>query len=62
MPDTAPIFVLGERVAAEIIQLDDFVLDLGRYELRRGERVIKIEKNPMELLILLVENPGRLAQ
>jgi len=33
---------------------------MGRYELRRGTRVIKIEKNPMELLILLVESQGRL--
>jgi len=44
----------------EIIQFDDFDLDIGRYELRRGDRVIKLEKNPMELLILLVKNPGRL--
>ena len=44
----------------EIIHFDDYELDLGRYELRRGDRVIKLEKNPMELLILLVENPGRL--
>lgn len=45
---------------AEIIQFDEFELNLGRYELRRGDRVVKLEKNPMELLILLVENPGRL--
>lgn len=29
-------------------------LDLGRYELRRGERRVKLEKKPMELLIFLV--------
>ena len=45
---------------AEIIQFDEFELDLGRYELRRGDRVVKLEKSPMELLILLVENQGRL--
>jgi DNA-binding winged helix-turn-helix (wHTH) protein/tetratricopeptide (TPR) repeat protein len=45
---------------ADVIQFDDFELDLGRYELRRADRVIKLEKNPMELLILLVENQGRL--
>jgi Tol biopolymer transport system component/DNA-binding winged helix-turn-helix (wHTH) protein len=44
----------------EILQFDNFELDLARYELRRGSRVIKLEKNPMELLILLAENPGRL--
>src|SRR5580704_16289423 len=30
-------------------------LDLGRYELRRSGRRIKIEKKPMDLLIFLVE-------
>src|ERR1700732_895832 len=29
-------------------------LDLGRYELRRGGRRVKLEKKPMELLIFLV--------
>src|SRR5215469_8161278 len=31
-----------------------FELDLGRYELRRGGRAVKLEKKPMELLIFLV--------
>jgi TolB-like protein/DNA-binding winged helix-turn-helix (wHTH) protein/Flp pilus assembly protein TadD len=44
----------------DIVRFEDFELDLGRYELRRGDRVVKLEKNPMELLILLVENQGRL--
>jgi len=35
-------------------------LDLARYELRRGGRVERLEKLPMELLILLVERRGRL--
>ena len=30
-------------------------VDLGRYELRRSGRRIKLEKKPMELLILLLE-------
>lgn len=33
---------------------------MGRYELRRGDHIIKLENNPMELLILLVEKQGRL--
>ena len=45
---------------AEIIQFDEFELDLGRYQLRRGDRVVKLEKNPMELLILLLEKQGQL--
>jgi TolB-like protein/DNA-binding winged helix-turn-helix (wHTH) protein/Flp pilus assembly protein TadD len=36
------------------------VLDLTRYELRRGSRVIGLEKIPMDLLILLAEHPGQL--
>src|SRR5437899_13026059 len=32
----------------------DVELDLGRYELRRFGRRVKLEKKPMELLILLV--------
>jgi len=46
--------------APEIIQLNEFNLDVARYELRCGDRVLKLEKNPMELLILLVESQGRL--
>src|ERR1700746_1435436 len=32
----------------------DIELDLGRYELRRQGRRVKLEKKPMELLIFLV--------
>jgi DNA-binding winged helix-turn-helix (wHTH) protein len=35
---------------------EPLVVDLGRYEVRLGGRVIKLERIPMELLILLVEN------
>ena len=35
-------------------ELGDFELDLGRYELRRRGRPVKLEKRPMELLIFLV--------
>jgi DNA-binding winged helix-turn-helix (wHTH) protein len=34
--------------------LDEIELDLGRYELRRLGRRVKLEKKPMELLIFLV--------
>src|ERR1700684_1141656 len=33
---------------------DDIELDLGRYELRRRGRRMKLEKKPMDLLIFLV--------
>jgi TolB-like protein/DNA-binding winged helix-turn-helix (wHTH) protein/Flp pilus assembly protein TadD len=41
-------------------QFSDFLLDPRRFELRRGERRLKLEKIPMELLILLVEREGSL--
>ena len=35
-------------------------LDLRSYELRRGGRLIRLQKQPMELLILLIEKQGQL--
>lgn len=42
------------------IKFDEFVLDCERYELHRGSDTIRLEKIPMELLILLVGSGGRL--
>src|ERR1700758_4647248 len=39
---------------------DDFELDPRAYELRRGGRSLKLERIPMELLLLLVEQRGQL--
>lgn len=44
----------------ETLRFHDFVLDLGAYELRRNGRRIRIERQPMELLILLVGRRGQL--
>jgi DNA-binding winged helix-turn-helix (wHTH) protein len=43
-----------------ILYFDQFELDLNSYELRKSGRVIKLEKMPMELLILLAESQGQL--
>jgi DNA-binding winged helix-turn-helix (wHTH) protein len=40
--------------------LNDMELDLGRYELRRQGRRVKLEKKPMELLIFLVSRREQL--
>lgn len=45
---------------AEILKFDEFELDRGRYELRRRGQPLKLEKVPMELLILLAEREGQL--
>src|SRR5215468_9395564 len=50
---------LSELPAAPA-QPDVLELDLRRYELRRGSSVLKLERNPMELLILLVERRDQL--
>ena len=42
------------------VQTDFLELDLRRYELRRGGNVLKLEKIPMELLILLVDRRDQL--
>lgn len=38
----------------------DFVLDVAAYELRRNGRRVRLERQPMDLLILLVGRRGRL--
>jgi TolB-like protein/DNA-binding winged helix-turn-helix (wHTH) protein/Tfp pilus assembly protein PilF len=41
-------------------QFQGFELDVKRYQLRKNGRVLKLEKIPMELLILLVNRSGEL--
>lgn len=43
-----------------VIRFKDFELDVERYELRRAGQVQKLEKIPMELLLLLARRPGLL--
>lgn len=43
-----------------VYRFGDFVLDVAAYELRRGGRRVQLERQPMDLLILLVERPGQL--
>ena len=56
MPDC-----LGLRVPASIYKFGDFELDSSRFELRENGRVQKLERIPMDLLILLVEKGGSVA-
>jgi DNA-binding winged helix-turn-helix (wHTH) protein/Tfp pilus assembly protein PilF len=58
---TLKIMVLTPKTgAAAISKKLELELDLGRYELRRGGRRIKLEKKPMELLIFLVRHREQL--
>src|SRR5262249_20747838 len=45
---------------AHVVKFDEFELDCNRYQLFRGGRPIKLEKLPMELLILLLDREGHL--
>lgn len=47
-------------MASDIIQFEDLELDLSRYELRRSGRALRLERIPMDLLVLLVQQKGRL--
>jgi TolB-like protein/DNA-binding winged helix-turn-helix (wHTH) protein len=48
-------------VSASIHKFGDFELEPSRFELRRNGRVLKLERIPLELLILLVEKDGDVA-
>jgi TolB-like protein/DNA-binding winged helix-turn-helix (wHTH) protein/Tfp pilus assembly protein PilF len=52
--------VFGGTMPARSYQFEEFELDLKRYELRRNGQALKLEKTPMELLILLVSRNGEL--
>src|ERR1700756_253628 len=45
---------------AQKFHFGEFTLDESRYRLQRGDRSLRLEKVPMELLILLVQRPGQL--
>ena len=51
MPSTLP---------GSILQFGPFELDCGRFELRRKGHALRIERKPMELLILLASRDGQL--
>src|SRR5437762_1660542 len=48
------------EVTAQEFHFDEFTLDQSRYRLQRGERLLRLEKLPMELLILLIQRGGEL--
>jgi len=43
-----------------LVRFGEFELDPGKYELLREGQPVKLERLPMELLILLVESRGTL--
>ena len=51
----APKFVAGQ-----VFEFGDFQLDCGRFELLRNGKSLRVERKPMELLILLASRQGQL--
>ena len=47
-------------MTGRIFEFGDFRLDCGRFELLRGGLSLRVERKPMELLILLVSRQGQL--
>jgi DNA-binding winged helix-turn-helix (wHTH) protein len=47
-------------VSEKQVYFGEFLLDFGRYQLMRGEHQIKLEFQPLQLLMFLVENRGQL--
>ena len=51
---------LGGGSTAQQFHFGEFTLDQSSYRLQRGERLLRVEKLPMELLILLLRRSGEL--
>ena len=47
-------------MAAELLQFAEFELDKGAYLLRRKGRVVRLQRIPMDLLLILIERRGQL--
>jgi TolB-like protein/Flp pilus assembly protein TadD len=49
-----------DRLPTRASRFGAFVLDRSAYELRKQGHTVKLERQPMELLLLLVDRPGQL--
>lgn len=57
--EVAPTLADTESTPARVWRWDDFVLDTGRYELRRGSAVIRVEPQVFDVLTQLVRHHDR---
>lgn len=58
MPPTPTDSAPGPR-AASVWRFDDYVLDTARYELRRGDEVIRVEPQVFDVMTQLISNHDR---
>jgi DNA-binding response OmpR family regulator len=55
------VFSVDGDMPADVVKIgDDLELDRIAYELRRSGRALKLERIPMEILLLLLERRGQL--
>jgi DNA-binding winged helix-turn-helix (wHTH) protein len=52
--------VIEKPIAQKKVCFDEFELDYGRFQLRRGSSAVKLEGLPLQLLMFLVDNKGQL--
>jgi predicted ATPase/DNA-binding winged helix-turn-helix (wHTH) protein len=50
----------ASRRVGRVVRFEDCELDIGRHELRRGGRVVKVEPQVFDVLVLLTHNHGQL--
>src|ERR1700739_2097536 len=51
---------MAVNMAPVLLRFEDFELDLHAYQVRRSGRTLKLERIPMEVLLLLAEGRGQL--
>src|SRR5688572_30024706 len=51
---------MPDQPIPETFRFDEFELDTGSFELRRGGRLVRLERQPIDLLILLVRRRRQL--
>ncbi len=59
---TLPIDRLGVHLNSDVLQFGEFELDVHNHRLRRSGSEMKLERIPMELLIMLASRPGELVR
>ena len=53
---------MGVHLNSSVLQFGEFELDVRNHRLRRSGSELKLERIPMELLILLASRPGELVR
>src|SRR5687768_12084018 len=51
---------MSDQTVSERYRFGEFELDAASYELRNGGRLVRLERQPMDLLIVLLRRRGQL--